>query len=96
MQQENHRSVFINIVGNSKLQMKRAILLLFSVFFIFSGLIASPIDRARAFQYVKQFLSQTSVSEFFPGKRSSPEVESEPVYTAKDTMTGTCRITMDL
>ena len=89
MQQENHRSVFINIVGNSKLQMKRAILLLFSVFFIFSGLIASPIDRARAFQYVKQFLSQTSVSEFFPGKRSSPEVESEPVYTAKDTMTGT-------
>ncbi|MGI6521895.1 MAG: InlB B-repeat-containing protein [Fermentimonas sp.] len=67
--------------------MKRAILLLFSFVSILSALIAAPIERTAALQLARQFLSQTSVSQFT--RSSIAELESEPAYTAKDAMTGT-------
>ncbi len=67
--------------------MKRTILLLFSFVSILSALIAAPIERAAALQLARQFLSQTSVSQFT--RSSVSEVESEPAYIAKDATTGT-------
>ncbi len=67
--------------------MKRTILLLFSFVSILSALVAAPIERATALQYAKQFLNQTSVSQFT--RSSALEVESEPAYIAKDATTGT-------
>jgi len=61
--------------------MKRGILLLFSFVSIFSALVAAPIERAAALQYAKQFLNQTSVSQFT--RSAALEVESEPVYIGK-------------
>ena len=69
--------------------MKRTILLFFSVVSILSALIAAPIERAVALQYAKQFVSQTSVSQFTRSSVPVSEVEAEPAYIAKDATSGT-------
>ncbi|HHT23319.1 MAG TPA: T9SS type A sorting domain-containing protein [Bacteroidales bacterium] len=70
--------------------MKRTTLLLLTfVSIFFSALTAAPIERATALQYAKQFISQTSVPQYAPGKVSASFVEPEPIYVSDDVTTGT-------